>query len=149
MSFQSGSGLRMGASNLPSLLPPGEQGGREPTCLLRWGTLSDTCGSVSEATLGRCIFPCIQPQGGQPCRSIPFDTNQNDCLSRAFHFLPVCSQGQGKLVSGVSFELKLAELFISFKPYTDAFELSLCWRAFFFVVSAHHFLPSHCFEQVL
>lgn len=77
-------------------------------------------------------------------------TNQNDCLRRAFHFLPVCSQGQGKLVSGVSFELKLAELFISFKPYTDAFELSLCWRAFFFfVVSAHHFLPSHCFEQVL
>lgn len=84
---------------------------------------------VSEATLGR--FIASQPQGGQPCQFIPFDTGQNGCLGRAFHFLPVCSQGQGKLVSGVCSELKLAELFISFGLYTDALELSLCWRAFF------------------
>lgn len=42
-------------------------------------------------------------------------------------FLRVCSYGHSKLVSWVCFEL---ELFISFKPYTDTFELSLYLRTF-------------------
>lgn len=45
----------------------------------------------------------------------------------------MCGYGQGKLVSWVYFELKLAELFVSSEPYTEMlFELSLCLRDFFF-----------------
>lgn len=60
---------------------------------------------------------------------IPFGTDQNYCRSSAF--CPCVAMAKVNWSLGF-FELKLAELFISFKPYPDAFELSLCWRAFFF-----------------
>ena len=61
----------------------------------------------------------------------------------------VCDSGQGKLVSWVYFELKLAELFVSSEHIQMLFELSLCLRDFFFHGISTPLPPSHYFETAL
>lgn len=62
---------------------------------------------------------------------------------------PACvySYVQGKLVSWVYLELKLAELFVSSEPYTDTFWTIFVFEGFFFHGISTPLPPSHYFEQ--
>lgn len=134
-------------SNLLSLLAPGEQSWQRAHPSLKTG---NPLGLVWFCFCSHTVDVSLiasRPQGGRPGPFIPLHTARySSWVSWTFIFLCVCSYGQSKLGSWVCFEL---ELFISFKPYTDSFELSLYLRTFPAMVSVYRFLPGHCFERVL